>query len=210
MDERKGISPGPHSEQLAAALLVQAETQGMRINHVELDGNGRVVGSQELYIGNAGPKVGVDLREAHGASMAELSRQWLQARSPHLLGDPAASSAAAQRDATLVDRLPEADRPLFAALRNGLPAHIGDAKVLEVLGNAKAAGIAGVERFGQMSLVGERVLVQGDIHSGYARCMTDLRSAAPDADTILQTLREQAAQREQAMAQGSPQLEPTR
>ena len=105
--------------------------------------------------------------------------------------------------------MPEADRPLFAALRNGLPAHIGDAKVLEVLGNAKAAGIAGIERFGQMSLVGERVLVQGDIHSGFARCMTDVQSAAPDADRTLQTLRDQAAQREHAQAQ-APALEPTR
>lgn len=209
MDERNGLSPGPYSEQLAAALLVQAESQRMRINHVELDGNGRAVGSQELYIGNAGPKVGVDLREAHGTSMAELSRQWLQARSPHLLGDSSVTRTAVQRDATLVERLPEADRPLFAALRNGLPGHISDAKVLEVLGNAKAAGIAGIERFGQMSLVGERVLVQGDIHSGFARCMTDVQSAAPDADRTLQTLRDQAAQREHAQAQ-APALEPTR
>ena len=81
--------------------------------------------------------------------------------------------------------------------------------VLEVLGNAKAAGIAGIERFGQMSLVGERVLVQGDIHSGFARCMTDVQSAAPDADRTLQTLRDQAAQREHAQAQ-APALEPTR
>ena len=79
-----------------------------------------------------------------------------------------------------------------------------------MLGNAKAAGIENMARFGQMTLVGERVLVQGHIHSGFARCMTELQSAAPDADRILQTLREQAAQREQAMAQGLPQLEPTR
>lgn len=142
--------------------------------------------------------------------MAELSRQWLQARSPHLLGDPSSEQAAVSRDATLVDRLPEADRPLLTALRAGMLAHVGDAKVLEVLDNAKAAGVDSIERFGQMSLVGDRVLVQGDIHSGFARCTTELQPAAPDADRSVQALREQAAQREQMLAQATPQLEPVR
>ena len=79
-----------------------------------------------------------------------------------------------------------------------------------MLGNAKAAGIDSIERFGQMSLVGDRVLVQGDIHSGFARCTTELQPTAADADRSVQALREQAAQREQMLAQATPQPEPVR
>ena len=82
--------------------------------------------------------------------------------------------------------------------------------IKDTLSEGEDIKVSGFGKF-EIRAKGERVLVQGDIHTGYARCMTDLQTQAPDPDATLQTLHAQAEQREQERARAAaPQLEPTR
>ncbi|WP_343126180.1 XVIPCD domain-containing protein, partial [Xanthomonas hyacinthi] len=97
MEAGQGIASGPHSEKVAAALLVAAERDGQRITNVAMGPDGQVQGRQRFSAFDAPKTVQIDPRRAQSVAMHDYASQWAQLRSPHLLSQaPPAERTAAQ------------------------------------------------------------------------------------------------------------------
>ncbi|MDO5609279.1 MAG: hypothetical protein Q4G62_00605 [Pseudomonadota bacterium] len=97
------------------------------------------------------------------------------------------------------------DRTMFNHLRQRLPAHISDAKVAEVLLDAKQGGIEHAHHIDKVAIHGERILVMGQA-PGF-RSMTSLNDEPPAINQTLYDLNahDRAAQQEQEARQRSNQ-----
>ncbi|WP_181952661.1 XVIPCD domain-containing protein, partial [Vulcaniibacterium gelatinicum] len=72
------IAHGPHSEQAAAALTVEAARHGLAITHVELDAQGKLLGLERWYATAPPRMVSVESRHALSLPMAEHALRWPQ------------------------------------------------------------------------------------------------------------------------------------
>jgi hypothetical protein len=159
MEAGRGIPPGPHSEQVAAALLVAAERNGQRVTHVEMRADGRVYAVERDNAFEPAREVAIDPRQAQPVAMEALAAQWAQARSPHLAYE-APTAARTREQAQALAHLPPADQALFARIREGTPASISDDHVADALLRAKQAGITNPDN------------LQGPMMRGDRLCMT--------------------------------------
>jgi hypothetical protein len=184
MEAGQGIASGPHSEKVAAALLVQGEREGLRITNVAMGADGQVQGLQRLSAFDAPKMVQVDPRQAQAVEMHDYANQWAQLRSPHLLGQaPAAERTPEQAHG--IAALSAADQALFARIRQDVPAHIGDDHVAQAMLGAKQAGIADAGKIDRVLMAGDSVWVAG-VTPGF-RASTDVsQPPAPIQDTVQQ------------------------
>ncbi|WP_295861146.1 zeta toxin family protein [uncultured Xanthomonas sp.] len=202
MEAGQGIGSGPHSEKVAAALLVKGEREGLRFTNVTMSTDGQVQGLQRDSAFAAPKMVKVDPAAAQSGEMADYANQWAQLRSPHLVSQaPAAERSAAHTQG--VAALSAADQAMFARIRQDVPAHIGDDHVAQAVLGAKQAGIADAGKIDRVLMAGDNLWVAGTT-PGF-RAATDVaQPVAPMQDTVQQA---QAfnQQREQQLALGAQQ-----
>ena len=193
----RGITPGPHSEKIAAALLTEGERHGVQIGRVRIGERGQIEGMAASNPYSEAAAVQVDSTAALKMTMEAHSRDWADARSPHL----AQSSPVAERTAEQqrgISALPAADQGMFARIRQDVPGHVGDDQVMRALLDAKQARIADVDRIDKVMMAGDRICIAGTV-PGF-RSVTDVAQEAPPLQETLARVQEGNQQREQQVA----------
>jgi predicted ABC-type ATPase len=202
MEAGQGIASGPHSEKVAAALLVKGEREGLRITNVTMGADGQVQGLQRLGAFDAPKAVTVDPRQAQAVEMSDYAAQWAQLRSPHLLSQaPPAERSAAQAQG--IAALSAADQAMFARIRQDVPAHIGDDHVAQAMLGAKQAGIADAGRIDRVLMTGDSMWVAGTT-PGF-RAFVDVAQPAAPLQATAQQAQAFNQQREQQLAMETQQ-----
>ncbi|CTP85906.1 hypothetical protein XTPLMG730_1283 [Xanthomonas translucens pv. phlei] len=161
----RGIVSGPHSEKVAAALLVQGERDGLRITNVAMGPDGQVQGLQRFSAFDPPKMVSVDPRQAQSMEMHDDASQWAQLRSPHLVGH-AAPAERTPEQAQGIAALSAADQAMFARIRQEVPAHIGDDHVAQAMLHAKQAGIDDAGKIDRVLMAGDAMWVAGTTPGG--------------------------------------------
>lgn len=172
----RGIPPGPYSEKVAAALVVESERHGLDVMAVHIGANGRIEGvcSPGPY---GGPRsVHVSAEAACAVTVEDHSRSWDQLRAPDLGDDLLAAPRPLVMRQT-VSGLSQADQAMFARIRQDVPDRIGDDQVMRALHDARKANISGCGDIDRVVMSGERICVAGTI-PGF-RSMTDTAHPAP-------------------------------
>ncbi|MFC6840996.1 XVIPCD domain-containing protein [Xanthomonas theicola] len=179
MEAGQDIASGPHSQKVAAGLLVAAEREGQRLTNVSMGADGQVQGLQGFSAFDTPKTVRIDPRQAQSVEMQDYARQWT-----HLLGQaPPAERTAAQAQG--IAALSAADRAMFARIRQDVPAHIGDDHIAQAMLNAKREGVAEAGKIDRVQMAGEKVWVSGTTPG--LRAATDVsQQAAPMHDTVQQ------------------------
>lgn len=198
METERGIRHGTHSEILAARLAAEAAEHRQGITHVKMqDGQIQAIARYSAF--DEGKRFGIATEQALSDSIEASSRRWLAATSPHY-AHAAPGHARHPEQVQALQALNPADRQLFAALRERLPASVADEAVAQVLVQAKQNGIGDVSRLDKVVLHGERIHVLGTT-PGF-RASIDLAEQAPPLQESVNQLqennRQQQAQQEQA------------
>jgi len=202
MEAGQGIVSGPHSEKVAAALLVQGEREGLRITNVAMGPDGQVQGLQRFSAFDTPKMVQVDPRQAQSLEMHDYANHWAQLRSPHLVGQAAPAERTAEQ-AHGIAALSAADQAMFARIRQDVPAHIGDDHVAQAMLAAKQAGIADAGKIDRVMMSGEALWVAGAT-PGF-RASTDLAQQAAPVQETVQQAQALNQQREQQLAMEAQQ-----
>ncbi|WP_409976710.1 hypothetical protein [Xanthomonas graminis] len=197
MEAGRGIASGPHSEKVAAALLVQGEREGLRITNVAMGPDGQVQGLQRFSAFDTPKMVSVDPRQAQSVEMHDYASQWAQLRSPHLVGHAAPAERSAEQ-AQGIAALSAADQAMFARIRQEVPAHIGDDHVAQAMLHAKQAGIDDAGKIDRVLMAGDTMWVAGTT-PGFRTSMDVSQPAAPMQETV-QQVQSLNQQREQQVA----------
>ncbi|WP_159095457.1 XVIPCD domain-containing protein [Stenotrophomonas sp. YAU14A_MKIMI4_1] len=179
----RGIPHGKHSEQVAAALLVQAEQKGERIASVRIVDNGHIDGFAEFQDRSGPGVVRVAADKALSMSVEQHSQQWEQSRLP-------------RHDD--ISALSPDDQAMFARIRQGVPGHVGDDHVMRALYDAKKADMASPDRIGQVMMAGDTICIAGTV-PGF-RSMTDVAQNAPPLKETAEQLQSFNQQREHQLA----------
>ncbi|AWV07557.1 hypothetical protein C9I47_1868 [Lysobacter maris] len=179
MEFANKIPAGPHSEQLAAAVATRAETEGLRLGSIQL----RQGGGGQLDIIERGAydaperHVALDTRQVLGRSVEAHSHDWSAARSPHYVSQEPAAERTAEHMQVL-EQLSGNDRALFDRIRDRVPAHIGDDRVLQAMTEARdTAGVDRPERLGAVEIRGDQLSVVSNSAAGF-RATVDLAGPA--------------------------------
>ncbi|MCC4597237.1 hypothetical protein NRY95_06185 [Xanthomonas campestris pv. phormiicola] len=197
MEAGRGIASGPHSEKVAAALLVQGEREGLRISNVAMGPDGQAQGLQRFSAFDTPKTVQVDPRQAQSVEMQGYASQWAQLRSPHLVSQARPAERTAEQ-AQGIAALSASDQAMFARIRQDVPAHLSDAHVAQAMLAAKQAGIDDAGKIDRVQMAGEKLWVSGPT-PGF-RAATDMsQPPAPMQDT-LQQAQALNQQREQQLA----------
>ena len=141
--------------------------------------------------------VRVEPGRALSMSLEEHSTHWAQARSPHLVSDASAVERTAQQQRGIVSLSP-ADQKMFARIRQDMPGHIGDDKVMRALHDARRADISGADKIGQVMIAGDRICIAGTI-SGF-RSMTEVAQNTPPLHETVEQVQSLNQQRDHQMA----------
>ncbi|WNH53887.1 XVIPCD domain-containing protein [Stenotrophomonas oahuensis] len=193
----QGIKSGPHSEKIAAALLAEGERQGVEISRVRIGDRGQIEGMAASNPYSDAAAVRVDSTAALKMTLEAHSREWTDARSPHLAqSSPVAERTAEQQPG--ISGLSVADQGMFRRIRQDVPGHIGDDQVMRALLDAKQARIADVDRIDKVMMAGDRIFIAGTV-PGF-RSVTDVAQEAPPLQETVARVQEGNQQREQQVA----------
>ncbi|MGH8083325.1 MAG: XVIPCD domain-containing protein [Lysobacter sp.] len=160
MEESKGIQRSPHSETVAAALLVEAQRNNLQITNVEMGPDGRTHGIMRDNAFQPEQRVGVDPQQAISGTMEHYAAQWAQTRSSHYAGN-APELERSQEQARALTLLPVEDRQMFDKIRSRTPGHLSDDVVASALYAAKNNGIDDASKIAGVDMVGDRLMVGG-------------------------------------------------
>lgn len=196
MEDARGIPHGPHSEQVAAALLVEAGRNRQSITNVEMGKDSQVHGIERHSVYEPEKRVEVNAQQALSRTMEQYATQWAQDRSPHYRSStPAAQRTVEQEQALTL--LPPGDRQMFDRIRGATPAHISDNTVASALYSAKKNGVDDASKIAGVGMMGDRLVVNGTT-PGF-RGEVDVSQPAPSLqETAQQTL---AFNQQQALTQ---------
>ncbi|RRU11961.1 DUF2235 domain-containing protein [Stenotrophomonas sp. 278] len=193
----QGIKSGPHSEKIAAALLAEGERQGVQISRVRIAEQGQIEGLSASNPYSEAAAVRVDSTAALKMTLEVHSREWADARSPHLAqSGPVVERTAEQQRG--ISALSIADQGMFARIRQDVPGHISDDQVMRALLDAKQARIADVARIDKVMMAGDRIFIAGTV-PGF-RSVTDVAQEAPPLQETVARVQESTQQREQQVA----------
>lgn len=196
MEDARGIPHGPHSEQVAAALLVAAERSRQGITNVQMGKDGQVHGFECHSPFESARRVEVSTQQALSGTMEKYAMQWAQARSPHYVSNAPMAQRTAEQEHVLA-QLPPGDRQMFDRIRGATPAHISDDVVASALYAAKKNGVDGPDKIASVGMIGNCLWVSGTI-PGF-RGDVDVSQPSPSLrETAQQTL---AFNQQQAFAQ---------
>jgi hypothetical protein len=187
METTNGMTYGPNTPLIAAALTVKAEQNKFftaEIVRMEPDGQ---LSALKLNPFGPSPKVSVDPKEviAQGQSFEKSTEQWSQARSRHYAGDaPAAERTLEQVKA--LGQLSPSDQAMHEKIRENVPSHINDDVVTKAMLHAKREGVSNVDQMDNVAMAGDGITVKG--RTPGMRSTTDVNEpAAPMAETVKQT-----------------------
>lgn len=186
MEDTKGIPHGPHSEKVAAALLVEAEQNRQGITNVEMASDGQVHGIARYYASQPERRVSVDPQSAQTGTMESYAAQWAQARSPHYASNAPAAERTFEQAQALALLSPE-DRQMFDKIRAATPAHLSDDVVASALHAAKKDGVPDASRIASVEMVGERLAVNGTT-PGFRSAVDVSQPQPPLRETARETL----------------------
>lgn len=212
MEETQGIPHGPHSEKLAAALLVEAQRNKQVITNVEMGSDGQVVGIARSAF-DPEKRVAVNPQSAQSGTMEQYATQWAQARSPHYASN-APPAERTHEQAQALASLSPGDRQMFDKIRGATPAHLSDDVVASAFFAAKKDGIADASKIASVDMLGDRLVVNGTT-TGYRGVVDVSQPQPPLKETARETLdfnQQQvlAQQQEEAQRQQRAQDGPTR
>ncbi len=199
----RGIAHGPHSERVAAALMLEAVRNGQGITNVEISRDGRIVGLERRGMEPA-KEVSIDSSQALSLSMEQYATQWTQLRSPHYAGRSPAPERTPEQARSLAQLSPQ-DQAMFARIREGVPGHIADDVVAHAMLQAKKDGIADADKIERVAMVGDKLWIAGTT-PGF-RVAMDVSSPPPDLPDTLQRNQDLNQQREQQLAMEAAQRE---
>ena len=197
METIRGIPHGPHSEKVAAALLVEAERNKQGITSIAMDKEGQVIGLEHYNAFDPGKRISIDPKQAQPVSMEQFAAQWSQLRSPHLTSS-APSAERTREQAQALGQLSPADQAMFAKIRGGVLPSVTDDHVLLALRLAKEDGITDASKLQGATMVGDRLLVTGNT-PGFRAAVNVSEPAPSPQETVQQTLAFNQ-QREQQLA----------
>ncbi|WP_231103583.1 XVIPCD domain-containing protein [Xanthomonas graminis] len=210
MEDGQGIPHGPHSEKVAAALLVEAERNKQGITNVEMRTDGQVEGIARYNAFESEKRVSVNPQSVQSGTMEAYAAQWSKARSPHYASNaPAAERTPEQTQALAL--LSPMDRQMFDKIRSATPAHLSDDIVANVLYAAKQDGIADASKVASVDMVGDRLVVNGTT-PGFRGVVDVSQPAPPMQETTQQALafnQQQAITQQQDEAQRQQRTQET-
>lgn len=210
MEFESKIPAGPHSEQLSAALAVKSEQEQFWPDSLQL----RLGADGQIDIVNRpfdAPERHwtLDSQQALSRSVEEHSRDWYAARSPHYVSDAPAAERTAEHMQAL-QQLSVDDRILFDRIRDQVPAHIGDDRVLQVMVQGREqAGIDSPAQLGAVEIRGDQLSVI-DSSAARFRATVELSGQAPSMRESLERndgLNQQLAQQQTLPPQQREQQE---
>lgn len=196
MEDGQGIPHGPHSEKVAAALMVEAERSKQGITNVEMRADGQVQGVARYNAFESEKRVNVDPQSAQSGTMETYAAQWSQARSPHY-GSNAPTAERTPEQSQALALLPPEDRQMFDKIRGATPGHLSDDVVAKALYAAKQDGIADASKIDSVHMLGDRLVVSGTT-PGFRGVVDVSQPTPPLQETAHQTL---ALNQQQAIAQ---------
>lgn len=193
-----GIAHGPHSEQVAAALMWEASRQKQDITHVEIQADGKIVGRQQHSAWEPVREVAVDANQALSLTLDQYAERWTQRQSPYYAPSLQAAERTPEQAQTLA-RLASQDQSMFARIRKEVPAQIDDGVVLNAMLEVKRDGTAmDAGQIGMVAVVGDKLWVAGTI-PGF-RTAVDVTAPVPEVPDLLQQNQALNLQREQQLA----------
>lgn len=202
MEDSRGIPHGLHSEQVAAALLIEAGRSRQSITNVEMDKDGQVHGIERHSVYEPEKRVEVNAQQALSRTMEQYAAQWAQDRSPHYVSNAPASQRTWEQEQAL-KLLPPGDRQMFDRIRGATPAHISDDTVASALYAAKKNSVDDANKIAGVGMMGDRLWVNGTT-PGF-RGDVDVSQPSPSLqETAQQTL---AFNQQQALTQQQEEVQ---
>lgn len=210
MEFANKIPAGPHSERLSAAVAVKSEQERFWPGSVQLrqDADGQIDIIQRSY-GAPDKHWTLDTRQALSRSVEEHSHDWSAARSTHYVSQAPAAERTPEHVHAL-EQLSSSDRALFDRIRDQVPAHIGDDRVLQAMVEGREqARIDRPERLGAVEIRGDRLSLIDSSAAGL-RASFDLSERSPSIHESLErnsNLNQQLAQQQTLEAHQRAQSE---
>jgi hypothetical protein len=207
-ETQNGIPHSPHSERLAASMLVSAVENGFRYQNVSIEKNqdtGQVQLKHARY-GEPTQYFEADLARMSSQSIEATSQRINEAVSKHN-ADPAPALERTREQAQGLGGLSFEDKVSFARVRGGTPGHISDNDVMLATLEAKKAGID-ANNISQVSMVGDHIRIVRSGPDGKA-VLVDVNAPAPPLQASVQEAhtvnQEQALAKHQALSQQQSQ-----
>ncbi|WP_024891864.1 XVIPCD domain-containing protein [Luteimonas huabeiensis] len=202
-ETQHGIAESAYSERLAASLSVLAKREGIDLDRAFVRGtvaDGLALVERASAGGAGERRVGFDAAALSNRPIEASSRAWAALQSPHYASDaPPAARSPAQLQA--IARLSPTDLALYARIREGAPAHIGDDHVLHALSQAREQGASDAGRVQRVAMAGDALWVQ--IAPPGWRAEVDVAAPAPAAAESLARIDAQHDRHAQQMHEAS-------
>lgn len=195
MEFDRKLPSGPHSEQIAAALLVESAAGRLYLNKVRMGEDGMIEGIRQ--IGMEEPRV---LARIDPAKATHPSMQAYEDKLHTVLNTPAVGTAQAMprtpAQAQGIAMMSMNDQILFAHIRRAAPGHVSDDHVAQAMLGAKENQIHSAGNVSAVMLAGNQLWVVGNGQG--QRGMSDVSTQAlPLQDSVLkvQAISQQHEQR---------------
>ncbi|MCD9033722.1 hypothetical protein LDO32_18580 [Luteimonas sp. Y-2-2-4F] len=198
-----GIAESAYSERLAASLAVVARRDGIDLDRAFVRGTvaeGLTLVERAPAGGADERRIGLDAAALSNRPIEESSRAWAALQSPHYASD-APPAARSPEQAQAIARLSPTDQALYARIREGVPAHVGDDHVLHALAEARGQGALDSDRVQRVAMAGDALRVQ--IAPPGFRADVDVAAPVPTASESVARIEAQHQQQAQeAMQRG--------
>ncbi|WP_024889792.1 XVIPCD domain-containing protein [Luteimonas huabeiensis] len=202
-ETQHGIAESAYSERLAASLSVLAKREGIDLDRAFVRGtvaDGLALVERACAGGAGERRFGFDAAALSNRPIEVSSRAWAVLQSPHYASD-AVPAARSPEQSQAIARLSPTDQALYARIREGVPAHIGDDHVLHALAQAREQGASDAGRVQRVVIAGDTLRVQ--IAAPGWRAEVDVAAPAPAAAESLARIDAQHAhQAQEAMQRG--------
>jgi hypothetical protein len=207
-EAQQGIAHGPHSDRMAASMLVFSVEKGLHYSEVSLEKN-QDTGQVQLKHAKFGEPVqrfDVDPGKMSSQPIEASSQRINEAVSKHY-GAPLPSLERTREQAQGLGDLSFDDKVMFARIRSGTPGHITDDHVAQAMVAAKKNGMD-ANSVGQVSMVGDQIRVAEAGPAGRT-ALVDVNSPAPPLQSSVKEANEvnqqQVLTQQQAMTQQQKQ-----
>lgn len=190
-EANNGIPSGPHSEQLAAALLQKAVENKVSYQNVyfhkdEETGRMQMVERRDRHVSAENSRrFDLDLRGMSSQPVETSSRRLNEALSSHY-AEPARMPAVTRspEKAQALAGLSFEDQVMFGRIRRDLPGHIDDAHVAQAMTAAKREGMTDAASIGGVMMLGDRIRVMG-VGEGAPAASVDVTQPAPKIESAV-------------------------
>ena len=191
------LPSGPHSEKIAAALLVESAAGRLYLNKVRMGEDGMIEGIRQ--IGMEEPRV---LARIDPAKATQPSMQAYEDKLQTVLNAPVADKAQAMprtpEPAQGIATMTMEDQILFAHIRRATPGHVSDEHVAQAMLGAKENQIYRASDVSSVMLAGDQLWVVGN--GAGQRGVSDISAQAHPLQDTVNNVQAISQQREQQLA----------